>query len=89
MESYSLGLTSSSFTDSEAQRLLGVRVRLNANFGRVPAATQGRVVGLLRSQILGIFLDIAWLMPGDWHDAFSKKEYGEFLSVEAEHTSAA
>ena len=89
VEGYSLGLSRSSFTECEAQVLIGQRVRLTVDFGRVPAETCGRVVGLLRSPVLGIFVEVAWFLPGDYHDAFSKKEYGTFLAGESEQSPAA
>ena len=89
MDPYSLGLRRSSFTDSEAQSKIGRRVRLTVDFGRVPAETLGRVVGLLRSKVLGILIDVEWSMPGGRRDAFTKEDYEVFLDAETERTSAA
>jgi hypothetical protein len=86
---YSLGLSRSSFTAMEAECKLGHRVRLTVDLGRVPAETWGKVVGLMRSQVLGICVDVEWLMPGDRHDAFSKREYDAFLIEETEQSPAA
>ena len=88
LDPYSLGLRRSSFTDSEAQSKIGRLVRLTADFGRVPAETVGQVVGLLRSQVLGILVDVEWFMPGDRRDAFTQEDYEVFLDGECEPTPA-
>ena len=69
------------FTEAEAKKMIGIKVRTLWEFSGVPAGTTGTVKGYYGYPNRSC-LDISWDLPGrsrPFVDGFSKEEYYQFL----------